>query len=212
MASYLREKKRKEWNFIHIAVIGFISLTVMLMYPNITRAIFFYILIGTFFLLIANLLLNLSLFKIRFGIRPINPNMVDVDYMDSVEFIHFLKLLFEAKGFYTEVAQGSNDYGTNIILALKDKKTVVQASFFSSNIGISAIQQAVETIPFYKAHNAVVVTNQYYTKQAKKLAKVNRIRLIDRDELIDMITEYKGGTRSIFNRLFAPFRIRLDRN
>ena len=39
----------------------------------------------------------------------------------------------------------------------------------------------------YDADEAWVVTNSYFTKQALKLAEINEVYLIDRDELIDMI-------------------------
>ena len=38
----------------------------------------------------------------------------------------------------------------------------------------------------YKADSAWVITNSIYTKQALTLAKKNYVRMIDRDELIQM--------------------------
>lgn len=43
------------------------------------------------------------------------------------------------------------------------------------------------SVPYYKADEAWVVTNSYFTAQASKLAVAGNIRLIDRDELIEMI-------------------------
>jgi restriction system protein len=39
----------------------------------------------------------------------------------------------------------------------------------------------------YDAEQAWVVTNSYFTKQATKLAEINDVYLIDRDELLNMI-------------------------
>ncbi len=206
------KKKRKEKNYSNIAAITFVSIATILAYPETTVKVSAYVFTVIVLLLIAYLLYRFSAYKFSFGNRSLNPNMVDVDCMDGIEFEHFLKPLFEAKGYDAKVTQGSGDYGADLILTRKGKKTVVQAKCYSSNIGISAIQQAVAAIPYYHANNAMVVTNQYYTKQAKKLAKANRVQLIDRDELTDMITDLKGGKTSVFNRLLAPFKLRLGRD
>ncbi|MEG0473449.1 MAG: restriction endonuclease, partial [Solibacillus sp.] len=42
-------------------------------------------------------------------------------------------------------------------------------------------------VKMYNATEAWVVTNSHFTKQAKKLADINGVYLIDRDELIDII-------------------------
>lgn len=141
-----------------------------------------------------------------------NSSIKEVDCMDGLEFEHYLQPLFEAKGYNATVTQGSGDYGADLVLSRKGKKTVVQAKCYSSNIGVDAIQQVVAAMPVYRASNAIVVTNRYYTSAAKKLAKVNRVRLIDRDELINMINHYQTGHSSVFNRLLSPFRLRLDRD
>lgn len=43
----------------------------------------------------------------------------------------------------------------------------------------------------YDATEAWVITNNYFTKQAQKLAETNDVYLIDRDELIEMILDTK---------------------
>jgi restriction system protein len=111
----------------------------------------------------------------------------DIDYMDGLQFEKFLKPVFERQGYITEVTKGSGDYGADLILRKGHKKLVVQAKRYSSNIGVSAVQQVVAAVNFYKANGAIVVTNQYFTPAAIQLAKVNGVRLIDRDELARMV-------------------------
>jgi restriction system protein len=116
---------------------------------------------------------------------PINLN--EIDDMDGFEFEHFLKPLFERQGYLAKVTQGSGDYGADLILRKGRKKYVVQAKRYSSNIGVSAVQQVVAAVNYYDAHGAIVVTNQYFTHAALELAKVNGVRLIDRDSLAKML-------------------------
>ncbi|MFJ5713714.1 restriction endonuclease [Neobacillus sp. NPDC093127] len=107
--------------------------------------------------------------------------------MDGFEFEKFLKPVFERQGYLTRVTQGSGDYGADLILRKGRKKYVVQAKRYNSNIGVSAVQQVVAAMNYYDANGAMVVTNQYFTPSAVKLAKVNGVKLIDRDSLSKML-------------------------
>jgi restriction system protein len=147
-----------------------------------------------FFILLTNKTVRKKLFevikvfikslKFRSGI-PVD--IEEIDKMDGFEFEHFLKPIFERQGYVTTVTQGSGDYGADLILSKGHKKYVVQAKRYSSNIGVGAVQQVVGAIRYYRASGAIVVTNQYFTPAAIELAKVNKVRLIDRDKLAEMV-------------------------
>lgn len=114
-------------------------------------------------------------------------NISEIDLMDGIAFEQYLKPVFERQGFFATVTQGSGDYGADLILRKGRKKYVVQAKRYSSNIGVSAVQQVVAAVKYYKAHGAIVVTNQYFTPAAVQLAKANGVRLIDREKLAKMM-------------------------
>jgi restriction system protein len=114
-------------------------------------------------------------------------DLYEVDVMDGLDFEHYLVPLFEKLGYRAEVTKGSGDFGADLILHKRGKKYVVQAKRYSSSIGVSAVQQVVGAIRYYKAQGAMVVTNNYFTPAAEDLAKHNKVRLIDRDELSYMI-------------------------
>ncbi len=65
---------------------------------------------------------------------------------------------------------------------------VVQAKRFSKSVGVKAIQEVKASQNYYNANESWVVTNNYFTTPAEKLASSNDVKLIDRDELIKMIT------------------------
>jgi restriction system protein len=111
----------------------------------------------------------------------------EIDKLDGIEFEHFLKSIFERKGYVTTVTQGSGDYGADLILRKGHKKYVVQAKRYSRNIGVGTVQQVVGAIRYYRASGAIVVTNQYFMPSAIELAKVNKVHLIDRNKLAEMI-------------------------
>ncbi|WP_078592940.1 restriction endonuclease [Evansella clarkii] len=144
-----------------------------------------------------------------YAMRPLEVQFsIDkVDKMSGRQFEHFLKTLFEEKGYKATVTKDSGDYGADLILKKRGKKTVVQAKCYSSSIGLSAVQQVVAAVSFYKADEALVITNNYFTKQAKALANANKVTLIDRTKLCNMMDEiYAVSTPRFLRNFFLPIR------
>lgn len=56
---------------------------------------------------------------------------------------------------------------------------------------LRAVQEVQGARAHYKATEAWVVTNSNFTQQAYELAKSNGVRLIDREELIEMLLTMK---------------------
>jgi restriction system protein len=142
-------------------------------------------------LLIAGLVYGFYYLFLRKGKFTRVKDLYEVDGMDGLDFEHYLVPLFEKLGYRAEVTKGSGDFGADLILHKGRKKYVVQAKRYSSSIGVSAVQQVVGAIRYYGAHGAMVVTNNYFTPAAEDLAKHNKVRLIDRDELSHMIGNLK---------------------
>lgn len=96
-------------------------------------------------------------------------NMTAIDKMSGIEFETMLKHVFRKMGYKVEETPKSNDYGADLILTRHGKKT--------------AVQQALSAQIFYDANESAVVTNSYFTNQAKKMALTGKVKLIDRDVL-----------------------------
>lgn len=120
--------------------------------------------------------------------------IADIDKMDGVQFEKYLGYLFQAQGYKTQVTKAAGDYGADLLLQMDGKKIVVQAKRYSKNVGIKAVQEAQAAIAHYGASEAWVVTNSDYTAAAYDLAKSNRVRLINREALIEMILAVNPGT------------------
>lgn len=116
----------------------------------------------------------------------------EIDKMDGVVFEHYLKELFITNGYKVEVTKSSGDYGADLILKKENKKIVVQAKRYSKPVGIKAVQEIKAAQNHYKAQEAWVVTNNYFTKAAFNLAKSNNVSLIHRDRLIEMSLNIKN--------------------
>jgi restriction system protein len=139
-------------------------------------------------------MLLLVIYKlIRYGMRIRRKNqwlrsdIQDIDLMNGIEFENYLADLFESKGFSVTLTPRSGDYGVDMILRKGRKKTAVQAKCYGGNIGVDAVQQVISGSIHWRTTNAMVITNRYFTPNAKKLAKSGVVKLIDRDQLIKFI-------------------------
>ncbi|MCM3118431.1 restriction endonuclease [Neobacillus sp. MER 74] len=74
------------------------------------------------------------------------------------------------------------------------KKMVVQAKRYSKDVGIKAVQEVMGAKSYYKADEAWVVSNSYFTKAAKELAQKGNVILVDRDTLIEYILVLNAGS------------------
>lgn len=111
-----------------------------------------------------------------------------VDDMDGVHFEMFCRDLLLKNGFTNvETTQSSGDHGIDILAEKDDISYAIQCKCYSSNIGNAAIQQAHTGKSIYKKDIAVVLTNQYFTEQAKTEATVLGVKLWDRDKLNSFI-------------------------
>ncbi|MEH7306619.1 restriction endonuclease [Neobacillus drentensis] len=111
----------------------------------------------------------------------------DIDSMDGIQFEYYLKELYLSRGYEVKVTNASGDYGADLLLNKDGKKIVVQAKRYSKDVGIKAVQEVMGAKSYYKADEAWVVSNSYFTKAAKELAQKGNVMLVDRETLIDFI-------------------------
>lgn len=115
----------------------------------------------------------------------------DIDIMEGYEFENYLKTLFFYEGYNSEVTSKAKDFGADLILEKDGKKIVVQAKRYNKTVGTKSVQEIIGGAKHYGAEEAMVVTNSHFTSSAETIAKENNIRLVDRDELIEIYTRVK---------------------
>lgn len=112
----------------------------------------------------------------------------EIDALSGHEFESFCSVLLKRNNFVNVIiTQGSGDHGIDILAEKDDISYAIQCKCYSSNIGNAAVQQALAGKKFYKKDIAVVLTNQYFTPQAKEEAAAFGVKLWDRDKLIALI-------------------------
>lgn len=114
-----------------------------------------------------------------------------IDQMTGVQFEEYVSVLFKNQGYSVQATPITGDYGADVILKKNKETIVVQAKRYKNNVGVKAVQEIIPAMKMYHATEAWVITNSYYTQQALTLAKRNKVRMINRDELIRMSVEMK---------------------
>jgi len=116
----------------------------------------------------------------------LSSDITRIDLMEGYEFEEYLKCLFFYDDYNAELTKKSRDYGADLILYKDGQTIVVQAKRYNKTVGSKCVSEIVGAKRHYNATEAWVVTNSYFSDQAETLAKENEVRLIDRDELIEI--------------------------
>ena len=118
-------------------------------------------------------------------------NINAVDYMNGVQFEEFVSAILEDLGYITQKTKATGDFGADLIIKKDGEEAVVQCKRYVQKVSVSAVQEITSAKSYYGVLRAWVITNSYFTHPAKELAMANNVRLIDRDELIDLILKAK---------------------
>lgn len=137
--------------------------------------------------LLLPLLAALAILVFLFMTRNSRINPAWADKMSGEQFERFCRSYFRRHGYYRiRTTQKTRDYGADLVMYRGIHKAVVQAKRYERNIGVSAVQEALASKAYYHASEAIVITNQYFTASAVRLAEVNKVKLIDRDALFHL--------------------------
>ena len=119
--------------------------------------------------------------------RTISLDKIDNE-MDGYQFEKLCGELLYSNGFSKiKVTQSSADYGADIIAYKDEIKYAIQCKKYSSPVGVSAIQEVIASKSIYNCHVAVVLSNNYFTNNAVKLAEKNGVLLWGREKLVSFI-------------------------
>lgn len=110
------------------------------------------------------------------------------DYMSGNDFEYYCAELLKKSGFMkVHVTSASGDYGADILAEQHGIKYAIQCKCYSSDIGIDAVYQISGGMKYYEANVGCVLTNRYFTRQARELADKIGIILWDRDFLNKLV-------------------------
>lgn len=107
--------------------------------------------------------------------------LCNVNNMSGLEFEHYCAQELRTLGFQNvNVTPASGDYGADITaIDSYGKKWVFQCKRYNQALGNSPVQEVFASKNHYRATEACVITNSFFTENAKILAKENRVYLIE---------------------------------
>ncbi|WP_232780333.1 restriction endonuclease [Candidatus Stoquefichus sp. SB1] len=104
---------------------------------------------------------------------------------NGLEFEVFLSTLLNKIGYKSYITQKSNDFGADIIAEKDNIKYAIQCKFYSSPIGVSAIQEVLGGKEYYNCNIGIVATNSSFTRQAIELSSKSNVVLWDGNYIIE---------------------------
>lgn len=106
------------------------------------------------------------------------------------DFEYLVFRLSNAMGYSSKVIGTSGDQGGDVIANKAGESVLIQAkSYEHSSVGNSAVQEAAAAMKHYGCSKSIVVTTSFFTQEARELAKSNAVRLVDKDELKQLLLD-----------------------
>ncbi len=118
-------------------------------------------------------------------------NLNSLDDLTGFEFESAIAGLYEHNGYSVKITKASGDYGVDILAKKSKEILAIQTKRYTGKVGIKAVQEVASGAFYYKATKAIVITNSFFTKQAKKLAHKIDITLINGEQLANMWESYQ---------------------
>lgn len=119
--------------------------------------------------------------------------LADIDRMSGIEFEQYIGTLLKSQGYSVTYKAATGDYGVDLLAERDHVKYAIQAKRYAGTVGNHAVMEADAGKTHYQANKAVVITSNYFTLHARILAASNRVTLIDRDKLAEMILAFQNG-------------------
>ncbi|HEY9733378.1 MAG TPA: restriction endonuclease [Drouetiella sp.] len=117
-----------------------------------------------------------------------------IDTMSGAQFELLLADYFRDQGYRVELTQTTGDFGADLILRKGKQRIVVQAKRWRRSVGVSSVQEVIAARQYYKATDALLVTNSALTRNAIKLAAGTDVTVWNRSCLIE---KFSGASLTV---------------
>lgn len=130
--------------------------------------------------------------------KDFNDDAIDVATMDPYDFEDLCKSLLEHEN-YADVHRkgGSGDLGVDIVAKWFNGNTsetwLIQCKRWVSNVDATPIQRLVSERERLGANKIACYTTSGYSKDAKKVAKLQNVEIVDGEELLIKLNQYFPG-------------------
>jgi hypothetical protein len=110
--------------------------------------------------------------------------------LSPYDFEAFMAWLFRQDGYDVEETSYSGDFGADLLLSKKDKKTVVQVKRYApgTQVGVSDVNQVIGACTYYDADDALMITTSDFTSPAIALGKSAEVVLWNWQRLLRYVS------------------------
>ena len=115
----------------------------------------------------------------------------NIDSMSGNIFQNFITWMFEKIGYNVTQNKTSHDQGADLIIQQNQDRIAIQTKRWNKKIPNKAIQAVYSGKTYYECTDALVISNSYYTKSAKELARACNVTLWKREDLFDFFQRNK---------------------
>lgn len=124
-------------------------------------------------------------------------NIHQIDAMGGIEFEKYIAVLLKSRGFTDVRLTQQYDLGIDVIARKNGETWGIQVKRYRGKVGLDAVRQAVASMRYYKCTKSMVITNSYFTRNARIIAQTEQCTLIDRDALIRVLAEHNRGNDAV---------------
>lgn len=136
-----------------------------------------------------------NIFGSRVDVLPSALALSDIDRLNPNLFEASIAALYKKQGFDIRLTPYSNDKGADVVILKSNENYLIQVKQTKSLVGNEAIQEINTAKNYYQnlfkvEFKLIAITNNDFSSSAKTLALSNGIKLLDRNDLEDMINNY----------------------
>ena len=143
----------------------------------------------------------------------IEHELILIDTLTGLEFEDYFAKILTKLGYSATVTKASGDDGGDIIAIKDNTKIVFQCKNYSEPVGNKAVQEVYTAKDIYKCQKAIVITNNYFTKQAKKEAEILLVELWDRDILLKLLCKtFEFDINNIDKKIYRTNQTNLNKS
>ena len=108
------------------------------------------------------------------------------NYKKGILFENHCKEILKENGWKVKETPNTGDQGVDLIASIDYLRICIQCKNHKKAIGNTAVQEISAGKLYWKGTHAVLVSKSGFTKSAQKLARANKVKLINDSELKDL--------------------------
>ncbi len=117
------------------------------------------------------------------GNNSLNKN--NENYKKGIRFENYCMEILKRNGWNVKETPNTGDQGVDLIASMDNLRICIQCKDHKKIIGNKAVQEISAGKLYWKGTHAVLVSKSGFTKSAQKLARANKVKLINSYELED---------------------------